>query len=328
MRKGLLAILIFALVSTIATVRAEKNELKSGKVIEGDISTVASVGVGFRLSPVPEGQSAFTPKIPWAEFTEETLKKLAENPKAKPFVALLIQPTPEQVAAQFEISMPESRKVEIKIGEKPSPGREFAGLSIMSSLFKGSGLIILGLLYGANLFASYEVGMFRNYPGVLVAGIGAVVPFLTPLVWLCMPRRVVVVEEHEEEGEEEMSEAHQEQEAAHAALAAAAAAVAPPVVEAKPIPPTKYFKRGEFNINRRFIETKFAGFFRAIPNDEDRDLSLVIKSARGDFAGRRILKITNTDLTFQVPKGEASVDEVIPLNDVFEIQIRHKDATD
>lgn len=58
-------------------------------------------------------------------------------------------------------------------------------------------------------------------------------------------------------------------------------------------------------------------------------MNLIIKSARGEFFGRRILKITNTELTFQVPKSEgATVDEVIPLNDILEVHVRHKAATD
>ncbi len=328
MHKGPLIFLFALLMASAITVHAEKYELKNGEIIEGEASTMSPQGIIFRRSPVPPGKTPFTERVPWNELTQATLKMFLNDPKAKRYVDLLIELPPEQIQAQLEVEIPEMRKPEIVIGDKPSPGRQFAGASLMGALFSGGGLVILGLLYGANLFASYEIGTFRNYPGFMVAGIAAALPFITPIVWLCLPRRVVVeVEETEEETEEEQ-EIAQEQAEHQAAMAAAAAAVAP-VVESKPIPPTKYFKRGEFNINRRFIETKFAGFFRAIPNDEDRDLFLVIKSARGEFSGRRILKITNTEMTFQVPKGEtASVDEVIPLNDVLEIQVRHKDATD
>ncbi|MBI3191060.1 MAG: hypothetical protein HYZ36_00220, partial [Pedosphaera parvula] len=101
-----------------------------------------------------------------------------------------------------------------------------------------------------------------------------------------------------------------------------------PVEQSKPIPPTQSFKRGEFNLNRRFIETKFAGFFRVIPSEAEKDMNLIMKTARGEFIGKRVLRITNEELCLQVPSGGGTVDEVIPIVDIFEIQIRHKDAQD
>ena len=309
--------------------RAAEFKLKNGEVLVGEPSRMDSKGMVIRYVPPVEGKGPFSDRIPWGELSQDTLRELAKNPKARPFVQLLILPTPEEMQAQLEVQFPETRKAEIVIGEKPSPGRPHAGTSLLGALFTGGGLIVLLLLYAANLYAAYEIGAFRNYPGFMTAGIAAFAPVITPIVFLCLPRRERRAAVEEEEVEEEVDEAAAEEQAAAEAALAAAAAAAAPVVEAKPIPPTKYFKRGEFNINRRFIETKFASFFRAIPNEEDRDLNLVIKSARGEFTGRRILKITNTDLTFQVPKADnATVDEVIPLNDILEIQIRHKDATD
>ncbi len=339
MRNGLSMVLLMGvLFGLTATGLAAEYKLKNGDVIVGEVSSVNIQGAIIRYTTPPEGKSSITDRIKWQDFSQETIRELLKSPVVRQsrqfpqlpqLLQVLVVPTPEEMEAQLAVAIPENRKVEIVIGEKPSPGREHAGATLKGALFSGAGLILMLMLYGANLYASYEIGVFRNYPGLMVAGIAAVVPFLTPIIWLCLPyRRIVDPTQDEEEEEEVDEEAEQEAAAVEAAMAAASVAAAPSA-DSKPIPPTKFFKRGEFNINRRFIETKFASFFRAIPNEEDRDLNLVIKSARGEFTGRRILKITNTDLTFNVPKGdEASVDEVIPLNDVLEIQIRHKDATD
>jgi hypothetical protein len=296
-------------------------KLKDGTIYQGDISTMNSQGIIVKKDNSPDGESPFTKRIPWKDLTQDTLKQFVNHPQARRYVELLIELPPEQIQQQLMVAIPEIQRPEIQIAVEPSPGRPHAGASLMGAMFSGGGLLLLLILYGANLYASFEIAHFRNYPWIMVAGIAAAAPLITPIIFLCLPfRRETVVEEETVEEEEESGE----EEAVVVEVAPVEVAPAAP-----PVPPTKYFKRGEFNINRRFIETKFAGFFRAIPSDEDRDLNLVIKSARGEFTGRRVLKITNTELTFQVPKGEgATVDEVIPLNDILEIQIRHKDATD
>lgn len=329
----MLAALLIWLAGSVAALALEEFKLKDGTVIKADSYSMNAQGMTFRLSDPPPGKSAFTSRYPWPEFSQETLRALRDSdPKAAPYVRILVLPTAEELQAQMEaqLAMPSAdpKRVEIVIGERPSPGRPHAGAGLIGSFFSGAGLVLLLIFYAGNVYASYEIGLFRYYPGWMVAGISAVAPFLTPIVFLCMPRkRLVPLEEDLEEEVDEEAEA--EQAAMEAALAAAAVPQEPVVPEAPPIPPTKVYKRGEFNINRRFIETKFAGFFRAIPSDDERDLNLIIKSARGEFFGRRILKITNTELTFQVPKSEgATVDEVIPLNDILEVHVRHKAATD
>jgi len=85
------------------------------------------------------------------------------------------------------------------------------------------------------------------------------------------------------------------------------------------------FKRGEFSFNRRFFETKFAGFFRVVPSEAEKDLVLVFTAARGQFVGRRIMRITPNELYLQVFNNNASADEMIPFVEIAEVQIRHKD---
>ena len=98
---------------------------------------------------------------------------------------------------------------------------------------------------------------------------------------------------------------------------------------AKPRPacrPTTIYQRGQFTFNRRFIETKFPGFFGVVRRDADRDMVLVIKSSRGEYVGQRISRIAANDLHLQVQRGHASEEVMIPFVEIQEIRLRHKDA--
>jgi hypothetical protein len=92
------------------------------------------------------------------------------------------------------------------------------------------------------------------------------------------------------------------------------------------LPEPIVFQRGEFSFNRRFFETKFTGFFRVIPTEADKDLVLMIKASRGQFAGTRISRITPNELYLQVVNNNVSADEMIPFAEIAEVQVRHKDS--
>ena len=83
--------------------------------------------------------------------------------------------------------------------------------------------------------------------------------------------------------------------------------------EQKPaLPPTTTYQRGQFTFNRRFIETKFPGFFGVVRRDADRDMVLIIKSSRGEYFGQRISRIAANDLHLQVQRGHATEEVMIP----------------
>jgi hypothetical protein len=93
------------------------------------------------------------------------------------------------------------------------------------------------------------------------------------------------------------------------------------------IPPATTFQRGQFTFNRRFFETKFPGFFGVVRRDADKDMILIIKSARGEYHGERISRIASNDLHLEVRKGDASSEVMVPFQEIKEIQLKHKDAT-
>ncbi len=78
--------------------------------------------------------------------------------------------------------------------------------------------------------------------------------------------------------------------------------------------------------NRRFFETKLAGFLRIVPSEAEKDLLVHVKSSRGEFVGHRISKLQPGELVLQYRKGDASSEITIPYTEISEIQVRHKDA--
>ena len=78
--------------------------------------------------------------------------------------------------------------------------------------------------------------------------------------------------------------------------------------------------------NRRFFETKLAGFLRMVPSDAENDMMIVVKSSRGEFVWNRISNLQQDDLVLQFHKGTASSDVTIPFVEIQEVQIRHKDS--
>lgn len=305
------------------TAWAGKYKLKDGTVLSGEPveSTFSNKGLILKQDA---GDKPYSRRIAWEEFTQEALLELRKIPKAERFVQYFVEPPPEVLEAEMQREVEKVKKPPIVLKASSSPGRPYAGTGKVAAFFSGGGLILLLLMYAANLYAAYEISRYRNWPIAVVCGASAVVPFFAPLVFVSLPTRVIRErEEEEEETEEAVDEAFDPL----AELVPEQVEVVP-VEQPKPIPPTQSFKRGEFNLNRRFIETKFAGFFRIIPSEAEKDLNLVLKTARGEFVGKRVLRITNEELCLQIPSGAGTVDEVVPLNDIFEIQIRHKDATD
>ena len=248
---------------------------------------------------------------------------MAQKPKIGSFVEPFIEiPVGER-----------NKKTEVEIRPVPRLNLPAKG-SLLGGLFGSSvGVFALLLIYGANIYAASEIARFRAYPVTMVCGIAAVAPFAGPIVFLCLPTKM-------EKSAAEMREAHAAAEAAAAnpfasepAAAAEASAegsslhfassAAPAGAE---IPETFVFQRGQFTFNRRFIETKFAAFFGMVRREADKDMQLIIKSARGEFNVHRVSRISANELHAEVHKGGASSEVVIPFAEIQEMKLKHKDA--
>jgi hypothetical protein len=158
-------------------------------------------------------------------------------------------------------------------------------------------------------------------------GAGAVLPFFGPVILLSMP----TVVQHETGPAESVVESQEQtfsvpgQKPAQEEIHIVAASWQPSGT-ASGAPPAQVFQRGQFTFNRRFFETKFPGFFSVVRRDIDKDMNLIVKTMRGEFAVERIVRIAQDDVHFQIVKGEASYEEMVPFAEIQEIQLKHKDA--
>jgi hypothetical protein len=296
------------------TALAASFALNDGGTLEGEPISFTLQGVVVKTA-----DGAFAPRVGWTNFTQAALKELARQPRAKSFVEPYLEE--DEPEAEKKPSLEIKPKPHDRL-ERPDPK---AGLGAM---FSSSVSIVLFLLfYAGNVYAAFEIAIFRNYHPGLVCGIAAVAPVIGPVIFLCLPTQIQ--KSHDDLAAESMAEhAPEEHQLAYThpgghgaeAEAAAAAAAAPAQ------PKVTVYQRGQTTFNRRFFETKFAGFLRMVPGDAEKDKIIYIKSARGEHSGSRLTRIQPNELFLQVQKGDATADVIIPFNEIMEIQIRPKDA--
>ena len=294
--------------------------------ISGDPIDYNDIGVIFKT-----GDASYSPRISWGKFKEEALQQLRDDAKNNPrnlaFVAPLVSDETPAERAKWNV-------ISVKLIETPPrPSGRLGVLAIFSSPL---GWVILLVLYGTNLFAAYEVAVYRNQPIASVCGLAAI-PFFgvaSSIYFLALPGRALP----EEEAPAPSNAVDPASLAPHSlASAAAASQAAPEEIGVHPdsssappqpdLPQPVVFGRGEFSFNRRFFETKLPGFFRVVLSEADRDLRIIIKSARGDFVGKRISRITPSEIYLQVFEENATSEEMIPFVEIVEVEIRHKDLT-
>jgi hypothetical protein len=326
-----IGLLLCGLLSSIA--RADTYQLTDGSTLSGDIISANENGLRLKL---PDGN--YSDAVPWTKFSQDDLKKFAKDPKLEPFATPNIEVTEEQRIQKTEVTVTQPYRL-----KRPASGSLF-GAMLSSSV----GLFVIMLLYGAGIYAAYEVALFRRRSPGLVCGLAAVpaIGLLSPIIFLSLPAQRMSNEEEENyQAETTVTEAPSfvvpgtpaagtstikttaagEPEAAidtgglklhHDAPAAAGAA----------LPQTQVFQRGAFMFNRRFFETKFAGFFGMVRRDTDKDMLIIIKSARGEYQAERISRISANDLHAQIRKGQATEEVTIPFTEIQEVRLKHKDS--
>ena len=291
-------------------------KLEDGSTVEGDPISTGDEGVMFRVA----GGDDTTSRIPWVKFSQEALKELKKNPKCAKYVEPFIE---------MDVQKKVKRKA-VKIEEWPKLDRT-PGKSLLGTFFTtGLGVLALLLIYAANLYAAYEISAIRAYPWPVVCGTAAVAPVIGPIIFLCVPTRLKTHEQEAAAAEESAAAEAAALEAAIEAGGSVEAAEAAPVEKpATPqFPPTQRFARGQYTFNRRFIETKFAGFFTMVRRESEKDLVLLVKCGRGNYTATRIARISANDAHFQVQEGPASKEVMVPFIEIQEIVLKHKDSPD
>jgi hypothetical protein len=286
--------------------------MTDGTSLTGDVISYNDNGVVFRVEV-----DKYSPRVPWTKFSQDALKELAKNPKIRPLAEPFIETAPVEAR---------TKKAEVKVNEvsrlelPPKP-------SLFGALFSSSvGLVMLMLIYAANIFAGYEIAVVRSRPILLVMGVAVVLPILGPIIFLAMPVRV------EPDRTAQRPEAAPHTFAVPGAAQPVAAGIH--IVEAswqKDAPAAEpgapqIFQRGQFTFNRRFFETKFSGFFAMIRRESEKNLMLTVKTGRALFVVERITRIATNEMHVEVAQGPKKQEIMVPFSEIMEVQIKPKNA--
>lgn len=325
--------------------RADTFQLNDGKTLTGDVVSANETGLRVRL---PDG--TYSDVVSWTKFSQDDLKKLAQNPKYEPFVTPNIEVTEQQRIQKTEVQVTQPKRL-----KRPVSGSLF-GAMLSSSV----GLFVIVILYGAGIYAAYEVAIFRRRPRGLVCGLAAIpgIGLLSPVLFIALPAPALQTEDEDENYQAEPAPteapsftvpgtppAAQPGTPATPRTPVAGAPATPaapetssidtgglklhhdaPPAAAPALPQTQVFQRGAFMFNRRFFETKFPGFFGVVRRDADKDMQLVIKAARGEYIAERISRISANDVHVQIRTAHATEEVMIPFTEVKEIKLKHKDS--
>ncbi len=291
------------LVVASGAMAAETLTLTDGASFTGEITKTDDNGLILRLP----GDTYAATNLLWSRLSQASLKQLVANPKIKPYAEVFIEPDASQRPAKPEIQInPVTRLT------RPENPSLFGGL-----LGSPLGLFILLVVYAANLYAAVQVAIVRARPPAQVVGLSAVLPIIGPAVFLALPIKVAPAPVENDF-------------AAPAGTAGAAAQRSPEeiqIVEAswhkeekKPEP--QIFARGKFTFNKRFVETKFAGFVGA-PKGDALKFSMEVKTATQHLVVEHILQVAATDVMLETA---AAGQVTVALNDILEIKLIPKTA--
>ena len=317
MRRILWTFFSFWFCGLLAAAGADTFQLTDGTSVTGDVISYNDNGIVFRLSV-----DQYSQRIPWTKFSQDALKLLANNPKLKPLVEPFIETPPPSRMKKQEVTVHEVSRLEL-------PPKQ----SLFGALFASSvGLVVLLLIYVANIFAAYEIAAGRAQPIALVMGVAVVLPVLGPIIFLAMPRRV---EPAHPAASQPAAVPHTFAVGSAAAPAAAgihivdaswhassssstSAAAAPSEVQT--------FQRGQFTFNRRFFETKFSGYFALIRREAEKNMELTVKTGRAHHVVERITRISTNEMHVEIGQGAVKQEIMVPFAEIVEIQLKPKDA--
>lgn len=289
---------------------AAEFKMADGSVISGELVAPNDDGAVIRRT-----SGGLTSRLGWDRFAQDTLRELAKDPKLKESVEAFID-APESAD---EIARPE-------IVIKEAPGRVERPArrpGLISAFTTSAGWFILLAVFLANLYAAYEVSVFRNYPPSAVLLTSAILPVLGPILFLCMPTRVrddVVLESQFEAPQEIQNTGAQDLAAAGLggsglSLSAGKAAAAPAQSQAAT------YKANEVEFNRAFFEKSFPLFFRLTRGDSEKDSVLLIRSGKGEVVATRISRISANEIGLITQKGH---EVQLRFAEITEVQLRPK----
>ena len=250
--------------------------------------------------------------LPWAKFSQDALKQLSQLSgdnklkQIKQYVDPFIEPTESQRPPKPEIKVNPVKRM-----EQPEHPSIFGGL-VHSSV----GWFILLVVYAANLYAAFEIAVVRGKSIGVVIGTAAVLPLIAPIFFLAQP---IKVKTELDEAAGEGAPGGAAPGSSPADIQIVSASWQPSQEEKKPQP--QVFARGKYTFNKRFIETKFAGFIGEAKG-EAKTYAMEVKTLKDQLAVEQIMQVAATGVIFETANGQVTV----PFSDIQEIKLNPKTA--
>ncbi len=293
---------------TAGAYAAETFALADGSSVSGDI-----VKFDDHDAMIHTTADSYT-NIVWPQFAQDALKHLAENPKLRAYALPFIEPTAAGRPAQPQVNIHPVERMAL-----PAQPSILGGL-VHSSL----GLFILLVIYAANLYAAFEVAVVRGMSIGAVMGVSAVLPIAGPVIFLLQPVRAAGAAEEQPAFEEPMPGGPAPGSPAPVPGQDDIQIVAAswhPSQEEKKQPQPQVFSRGKFTLNKRFIETKFAGFIGE-PKGDAKNFTMELKTLKDTLTVECIKQVGATEAILETSSGQITV----PYGDIQEIKLIPKPA--
>jgi hypothetical protein len=194
--------------------------------------------------------------------------------------------------------------------------------SLFGGLLKsGLGIFILLLVYGANLFAAYEISIVKARAAAQVMGVAAILPIIGPVIFLMMPMQVEAPPEEVAPADAPPAPGSAQKMAQQQIEIGDASWKNQEGAETREKKPeSQVYARGKFTFNKRFIETRFAAFMGAADGDLAKKFSMEVRTMKEQFAVERIAQIGAAEIIFETPRGQITV----PMTDIQEIKLNPK----
>lgn len=286
-------------------------KMADGSVVSGELVAPNDDGTVIRRS-----SGGLTGRLGWDKFGQDTLRELAKDAKLKELVEAYID---------AQETATDAARPEIVVKDPPGKvNRPAKRPGLFTALFStAGGLFVVLVVFLANLYAGYEVAIYRNQPIAAVVGASVVLPVLGPILFLCLPTRV-----REDVELEAQFEAPQEvqntgaQDLAAAGLAGSKLSLSAGH-KASPGSVTAHgtFKANEVEFNRNFFERSFPLFFRITRTDADKDTVLALRSGKGEVVATRISRISSNEIGLVTQKGH---EVQLKFAEITEVQVRPK----
>lgn len=305
MRNFFRTLLAIGFLGLLIAARADSYPLTDGTSLSGDIISYNDSGIIFR-----QADGKYSDRVGWTKFTQDGLKQLSANPKIKPLVEPFIEIPLSERPQKPEVKINPVTRLELP------PKQSFLGALFSSSV----GIFALLLIYGANIYAGYEIAIVRVRPKGLVMGVAAVLPILGPIIFLALPMQVEAPPVEEAVAADPATFAVPGQPAPaqdEIHISSVTTGSRPPAQ-----PAGQVFQRGQFTFNRRFIESKFSGYMAEPRTGAEANTTFIIKTAGSQMIVERIKRISATELSVEVALGEVRQEVTVPFADIQEVQIK------